>query len=76
MFLPLQNLVSKFSAAVNKQKSRIDRLDEDTDSLSDDIKTLKEKVSSAPNKDVHVDESNQMFNPGVLGGYSGGGQGC
>lgn len=76
MFLPLQNLVSKFSTAINKQKSRINQLDKDTESLSDDIKTLKEKVSSVPNKNLHVEESEQPFNPEVLGGSSGGGQGC
>lgn len=46
MFLPLQNLVNKFSSIINNQKPRIDQLDQDTDALSDDIKALKEKVWS------------------------------
>lgn len=49
-FLSLQSLVNKFSSAVNNQKPLIDQLDKDTDSLTDDINTLKEKVSSVPKK--------------------------
>lgn len=44
LFLPLQNLVNKFSSIINNQKPRIDQLDQDTGALSDDIKALKEKV--------------------------------
>lgn len=51
-FLPLQNLVNKFFATVNNQKPRIDQLDKDTDNLSDDINTLKEKVSNVPKKSI------------------------
>ena len=39
-----QNLVNKFSSAINDEKSRVSQLEEDTINLSDDISTLKDKV--------------------------------
>lgn len=48
LFLPLQNLVNRFSSIINNQKPRIDQLDQDTNALSDDITALKEKVWSVP----------------------------
>lgn len=40
----LQVLVKKFSTSINNQKDKVNQLDEDTLSLSDDISALKDKV--------------------------------